>query len=215
MANNSWREISQNVGLDITECMNWWKSLRDKFVRLCKKLAPRSGDPGGKKVPAFCHFLSWLAPHVKHGDIELNFESKEQTSTTSSDSDSVPSTSPTEPSSVPPQSPASPAQPLYTQPPPPVSAVCGSPLSMLPQSPVSRVGLKRKRNPDDWLVKQMAQLDERRMDLQEKLLQDTGDECSRFAQTAADLLRSVPEGRRSDVMFNMYKMLYDSRQQHD
>ncbi|XP_031150952.1 olfactory receptor 1019-like [Sander lucioperca] len=142
-----------------------------------------------------------------------NIPEQTSTTTTSSDSDSVPSSSPTEPSSVSPQPPASPPQPLSTQLPPPVSAVCGSPLSMLPESPVSRVGLKRKRNPDDWLVKQMAQLDERRMDLQEKLVQDTGDECSRFAQAPADLLRKVPEGRRSDVMFNVYKMLYDSR--HD
>ena len=57
MANNSWREISQNVGLDITECMKRWKSLRDKFFRLRKKLAPRSGDPGGKKaILQLCHF---------------------------------------------------------------------------------------------------------------------------------------------------------------
>ncbi|XP_078125622.1 uncharacterized protein LOC144530085 isoform X2 [Sander vitreus] len=98
--------------------------------------------------------------------------------------------------------PASPAQPSSTQP-PPVPAVCGSPVSMLPESPVSRVGSKRKRNLDDWLAKQMAQLDECRMDLREKLVQDTGDECSRFGRTVADLLRRVPEGLRTDVMFNV------------
>ncbi|CAM4622926.1 unnamed protein product [Leuciscus chuanchicus] len=83
--------------------------------------------------------------------------------------------------------------------------------SILAESPVSRVGSKRKRNQDDWLIKQMMQLDERRMDLQEKLVQDTSDECSRFGQTVADLLRRVPEGRRADVMFNVHKMLYESR----
>ncbi|CAM4310221.1 unnamed protein product [Leuciscus chuanchicus] len=211
MANNSWKEIAQNVGLDVTDCMKRWKNLRDKFVRLRKKLAPRSGDPGGKKVPAFYHFLSWLAPHVKHRETESNFETKEQTSP-SSDSDSMPPTSSSESSSVSSQPPTSPVRAfsLSTQP-PPVPAVCSPPSSILAESPVSRVGSKRKRNQDDWLIKQMTQLDERRMDLQEKLVQDTSDECSRFGQTVADLLRRVPEGRRADVMFNVHKMLYESR----
>ncbi|KAL1004920.1 hypothetical protein UPYG_G00052220 [Umbra pygmaea] len=141
-------------------------------------------------------------------------DNEEQTLRTPSDSDSMPSTSPTESTSVPPQPPTSPAQPLYTQP-PPVSAVCSSPASMVAESPVSQVGSKRKRNLDEWLVKQMAQLYECRTDLQKKLLQDSGDECSRFGQTVADLLRRVPEGLRSDVMFNVHRILYESRKQQD
>ncbi|KAJ8014371.1 hypothetical protein DPEC_G00039530 [Dallia pectoralis] len=54
---------------------------------------------------------------------------------------------------------------------------------------------------------QMAQLEERRIDLQQKLVQDTSDEFSRFGQTVADLLRRVPEGRRADVMFTVHKTL--------
>lgn len=76
MANNSWREISHNTGLEVAECMKKWKNLRDKYVRLRKKMSTRSGDPGGQKVPAFYHFMSWLAPHVKHRETDSNYEAK-------------------------------------------------------------------------------------------------------------------------------------------
>ncbi|KAJ8013202.1 hypothetical protein DPEC_G00050830 [Dallia pectoralis] len=123
----------------------------------------------------------------------------------------MPSTSSSESSSVSPQPPSSPVQPLSlsTQP-PPVPAVCSPPSSNLAESPVSRRGSKRKRNLDDWLIKQMTQLEERRMDLQEKLMQDTSDEFSRFGRTVADLLRRAA---RADFMFIIHKMLYESREQ--
>lgn len=76
MANNSWREIAQNTGLEVAECTKRWKNLWDKFVRLRRKLSTKSGDGGGQKVPAFYHFLSWLAPHVKHCETESNYEAK-------------------------------------------------------------------------------------------------------------------------------------------
>ncbi|KAJ7986682.1 hypothetical protein DPEC_G00342430 [Dallia pectoralis] len=168
MANNSWKEIAQSVGLDVTDCIKRWKY---KFDSLRKKVAPRNGDPGGKKVPAFYHFLSWLAPHIKHRETESNFEPKEQTSPPSDFS--MPSTSSSELSSVSPQPPSSPVQPLSvsTQP-PPVPAVCSLQSSNPAESPVSRGGFKRKRNQEDWLMKQMTQLEERRMDLQQKLVQE-------------------------------------------
>lgn len=62
--------------------------------------------------------------------------------------------------------------------------------------------------------KQMAQLEERRLELQQKLAQDS-DECSRFGQTVADMLRRVPEKKRADVMFTVYSTLYDNRQQQE
>ncbi|KAG5847357.1 hypothetical protein ANANG_G00125190 [Anguilla anguilla] len=54
------------------KCIKKWKNLRDKYVRLRKALARRSGDPGGEKVSAFYLFLAWLAPHIKHRDTESN-----------------------------------------------------------------------------------------------------------------------------------------------
>lgn len=66
MAGDSWRDISTVVGLDVLECARRWKMLRDKYVRFHKKMEARGSKTGGKIVPAFYLFLSWLAPHVKH-----------------------------------------------------------------------------------------------------------------------------------------------------
>ena len=66
MAINSWREISLNVGMRAEDCTKMWRKLRDRFVRARKFMRNSSGDAGGKKVPAFYLFLSWLGPHIKH-----------------------------------------------------------------------------------------------------------------------------------------------------
>uniref|UniRef100_A0AAV2LDL5 MADF domain-containing protein n=1 Tax=Knipowitschia caucasica TaxID=637954 RepID=A0AAV2LDL5_KNICA len=67
MTGNSWREISQTLGMDVAECQRRWKLVRDKFVRLKKKMVGRSGDAGdGQKVPGLFHSLSWLTPYVRH-----------------------------------------------------------------------------------------------------------------------------------------------------
>lgn len=71
MVADAWCEISEAVGLSVTECTKRWKNLRDKYVRLRKKQA-LNGDIGRKKVPAFYLCLSWLAPYVKHRDVESN-----------------------------------------------------------------------------------------------------------------------------------------------
>lgn len=70
---------------------------------------------------------------------------------------------------------------------------------------------KRKRDQQDEFVKQLANLEERRMELQQKIQQGT-DECSRFGQTVADLLRRVPEDLRPDLMFKVYALIHESRQ---
>ena len=66
MIANSWEEISTTIGLDVIECTKRWRTMRDKYVRLRKRLSTQSGDPLGHKVPSFYVRLSWLAPHVKH-----------------------------------------------------------------------------------------------------------------------------------------------------
>ncbi|KAM3611094.1 uncharacterized protein V6R79_013322 [Siganus canaliculatus] len=166
MANNSWKEISSNAGLDVAECMKKWKNLRDKYVRLRKKLSTRSGDPGSPKMPAFYNSLSWLEPHVKHRE---------------------------------------PPQPGASSPP--------ASRKRRGESPPTEDGTtpKKKWDQEDWFMKHMALLEERRVDLQQKLLQGT-DECSRFGQTVADMLRRVPEERRPDVMFKVYGLIHDSRE---
>ncbi|XP_071368930.1 uncharacterized protein, partial [Centroberyx affinis] len=81
----TWREISKTVGLDTAECLRKWKNLRDKFVRVRKKLQQekRGGDGAGKRIPAFCHLLSWLSPHIKHRDTDSKNCDDKETSPTS------------------------------------------------------------------------------------------------------------------------------------
>ena len=74
MAYNSWKEISANVGLQVDKCTKLWWKIRDKFVRQKKAMRSSSGDAGGKKVPAFYLFLSWLGPHIKHWATSSNYD---------------------------------------------------------------------------------------------------------------------------------------------
>uniref|UniRef100_A0A667XSL7 MADF domain-containing protein n=1 Tax=Myripristis murdjan TaxID=586833 RepID=A0A667XSL7_9TELE len=77
MANNSWREIAENTGLQSAEeSAKKWKNLRDKYVRLRRKMVSASGSAGGKTVPALVVFLSWLAPHIKHRETSSNYEAQ-------------------------------------------------------------------------------------------------------------------------------------------
>nr|XP_054591750.1 transcription factor Adf-1-like [Nothobranchius furzeri] len=71
---NSWKEIARILEVDVEKCMKKWRSMRDKFVRMKKNLRGTSGDPGGKKVPAFYVLLSWLEPHIKHRPTSSNFK---------------------------------------------------------------------------------------------------------------------------------------------
>ncbi|KAM4562362.1 uncharacterized protein PAE49_010858 [Odontesthes bonariensis] len=73
ITNNSWREIAEILGMDVETCIKKWRFLRDKYVRLIKKMASCRGDSDGdQKVPVLCLFLSWLEPHVKHRHTSSN-----------------------------------------------------------------------------------------------------------------------------------------------
>ncbi|XP_057708856.1 uncharacterized protein LOC130927215 isoform X2 [Corythoichthys intestinalis] len=183
MASNSWREIAENTGLEVTECMKKWKNVRDKYVRVRKRMASKNGDPGGRKVPAFYHALSWLAPHVKHRETETNLKHRETetnikvtkvASISSSESDTT--------------------------------EVDSSPESFIPPAPPASSA------PDDeWILNKIASLEQRRLELQKKIQHET-DECSRFAQTVADLLRRVPEDRRPDIMYKVIGVILEGRE---
>ncbi|XP_029971093.1 uncharacterized protein LOC115405610 [Salarias fasciatus] len=198
MTYNSWREIAHGIGLDAAECMKRWKNLRDKYVRRRKKMACRSEDADDRRAPAFYEYLSWLEPHVKHRE-ESKLKSK-MTPHRTLDSD-LRSPSASEPPSPPTPTPSTqPMSPLSTAP------------SVPAQSHTSRVrARKRKRvDEDDVLSRQMTQLEERRLELQQKLGPES-DECSRFGQTVGDMLRRVPESKRADVMYMVFTTLYEHR----
>ncbi|XP_028325485.1 uncharacterized protein LOC114477422 [Gouania willdenowi] len=202
--NNSWQKISLATGMEVTECMKRWKNLRDKYVRLCKKRTSIGGDVVNQKLPPYYRALTWLDQHVKHRGIK----SRNRQTTSSSSAESYTA-------SGPPTTKIKLAT-LAPRPPPPD---CSSPEPGPPESPTSgpaeAPAPKRRREPDDWCVTQMTNLEERRVDvlqkLQLKLLQGT-DECSRFGQTMADMLRRVPEERRPDVMFQVYSLIHENRQ---
>ncbi|XP_039511950.1 transcription factor Adf-1-like [Pimephales promelas] len=224
MAANSWREISSNVGLDVADCMKRWKNTRDKYVRLRKKLATKSGDPGGKKVPAFYFFLSWLAPHVKHRLTESNFDDKDGSDSSSNSTGSavvMPSVNDDEQlQSCSPHRQPSPLSFQPSLPSPQPSPMTAQPSPMTPQpspmTPSPRMAQKRKRTEqDDWIQMQVArleaQLEERRVELQQRLSQEN-DESDRFGNTVADMLRRVPEEHRAHAMFDVSKVLFEWQQ---
>ncbi|KAG5269777.1 hypothetical protein AALO_G00206000 [Alosa alosa] len=172
MVADAWCEISEIVGLSVTECTKRWKNLRDKYVRLRKRHAT-NGDIGRKKVPAFYLCLSWLAPYVKHRDIESNCDDDNE----------------------------------HSLPSPPINPSHLSPKSKMVQK------RKRKELDDRGIQRQVAQLEERRMELQQKLIQDN-DEPSRFGQSVADMLRRIPEEHRAQAMFDVHKLLFERQQQN-
>lgn len=72
---------------------------------------------------------------------------------------------------------------------------------------------KRKRKEqDDWIKMQVtrleAQLEERRVELQQRLSQGQ-DESDRFGQTVVDMLRRVSEEHRAQAMFAVSKLLFE------
>lgn len=96
-------------------------------------------------------------------------------------------------------SPAPPAEQLTSGPPeqPPPSTQ---------PSPLSRMGQKgRRRDHDQWLRK-LSEISDQQPELQNRLAEDTDDECSRFGQTVADLMRRVPSERRFDAMLKVIQV---------
>lgn len=78
-----------------------------------------------------------------------------------------------------------------------------------PQSPVAHPGKRRKKERDEWVVGQINQLEERRLELTRTVPEF--DEYTRFGLTLADMLRKVPEDRRDDLMFKLYSTVYKYR----
>lgn len=77
LATNSWKEISERTGLQSAEeAAKKWKNLRDKYVRLQRKMVPASSRAGSKKTPALVIILSWLAPHIRHRDMASRCDAK-------------------------------------------------------------------------------------------------------------------------------------------
>ncbi|XP_060931315.1 uncharacterized protein si:dkeyp-38g8.5 isoform X2 [Limanda limanda] len=83
LTEDSWREISAVVGLDVSECIKTWRRMRDKFVRVKKATTRSGGDAGRQNVPDFFISMSWLMPHIKHRMTKSKRDKKAEPSSTS------------------------------------------------------------------------------------------------------------------------------------
>ncbi|XP_057702311.1 transcription factor Adf-1-like [Corythoichthys intestinalis] len=185
MARNSWKEIAENTGLEVSECMKKWKNLRQKYVRVRRRMSTR------RDAPAFYHLMSWLTPNVKHRKTHSNYVEKVVLASTSTDEgESSSSASWSSRSST-----------------PDLLSPSASPVSAAP--PALSVALKsrpkRKRDQtDDLLLMYIAKLEEERQELKQSV-----DVCTRFGQTVAELLRQVPEDRRVALMLKIQTTIHE------
>lgn len=70
LTQNAWNDISAATGKNEAVCRKAWKNLRDKFVRIKRKIHTSSKDPGSyRKIVAE---LGWLCQYVKHREKSLN-----------------------------------------------------------------------------------------------------------------------------------------------
>ncbi|TNM89189.1 hypothetical protein fugu_005444 [Takifugu bimaculatus] len=192
-------------------------------------MVPASGRAGSKKTPALVTILSWLAPHIRHRDMASRCDAKStsptetrsqpelpvsttqpsssSTLTTSTSSDSSPehsSTSSLGSGSAPESSPL----PICSTPHAPALSAADM-VPFPPQSPVAHPGKRRKKERDEWVVGQINQLEEHRLELTRTVPEF--DEYTRFGLTLADMLRKVPEDKRDDLMFKLYSTVYKYR----
>ncbi|KAF7661927.1 hypothetical protein LDENG_00249930 [Lucifuga dentata] len=73
---NTWKEIGKDLSEHPTVCMKRWKAIRDRFVRLKKKMiAIKHGEDSSERhsLPLYYTQLSWLHGYVKHRGLENGF----------------------------------------------------------------------------------------------------------------------------------------------
>uniref|UniRef100_A0A672IEP5 MADF domain-containing protein n=1 Tax=Salarias fasciatus TaxID=181472 RepID=A0A672IEP5_SALFA len=74
MCNNLWAEIAQKMKMDENECRRRWRSLRDKFAKVKRRVIhKKSGAAGGTKAqPALFTSLRWLEKYIKQRPTATN-----------------------------------------------------------------------------------------------------------------------------------------------
>ncbi|KAK6325324.1 hypothetical protein J4Q44_G00046660 [Coregonus suidteri] len=81
MTNNSWKEIAQTLRVEEQICRTKWKNLRDRYVRLRRKIKGKSGDAASGIQPQILTTLSWLSGFIKHKETESNYPKAEEMDT--------------------------------------------------------------------------------------------------------------------------------------
>lgn len=204
MSGNSWREIAKNLDMEAMDCMKRWKTLRDKFVRLKRRMVSKSGDPGGQKTPALLIFMSWLTPHIKHRETVTNVEAPKdipstavapcvveplQLDETLLEADDAPECPCPGPSVV------SPA--VHSSPAPPTPST---------RPPTNRS--KRRHDSGELLREELARAEERRLSAEHRF-RDAFDEEGRFGSHVADMLRRMRPDVKIASMAHMSRYMFE------
>ncbi|XP_034042239.1 uncharacterized protein LOC117524545 [Thalassophryne amazonica] len=75
---SSWIEIGRKLNEDPGKCKDKWKTMRDRYVRIKRKIKLKSGDSEAHfSVPAHYTKLSWLEGYVSHREKQINFSINE------------------------------------------------------------------------------------------------------------------------------------------
>ncbi|XP_067311610.1 uncharacterized protein [Pseudorasbora parva] len=229
MIKNAWHEIAAATGKDDIDCRKAWKNLRDKFVRIKKRVYTGSIDPSPYTIMTE---LGWLCQFVKHRERGPNekdmykvvYDSVEEQLKTNNFPSSPPSgTSETvtfgnpSPLSCMQSSPLSPTP--STLPPCPSPKRSSSPcsISAYPTPSISScsndspssadIMPKRMSTTEEALLRILEQLDWER---EKAMQQDTED--FRFAAVIADMLGKIDPKQKPEVKFKIHQVLYEAVQ---
>lgn len=73
MTNNSWKEIAKTLRVEEQICRTKWKKLRDRYVRLRRKIKGKSGDAASGIQTQILTTLSWLSGFIKHKETKSDY----------------------------------------------------------------------------------------------------------------------------------------------
>ncbi|XP_077095722.1 uncharacterized protein LOC143747112 [Siphateles boraxobius] len=227
---NAWNDIATATGKDETDCRKAWKNLRDKFVRIKKRVYTGSIDPSPYTIMTE---LGWLCQFVKHRGKGPNVKEMHKVVSTeehlntnsflSTPASGTSETSETATSAKPP-----PLSLMQSSPLPPTSSTlppCPSPkrssspcsISAYPTPGISSCSNaspsstdlmpSRMSTTEEALLKILEQLDWER---ERAMQQDTED--FRFAAVVADMLAKIDPQRKPEVKFKIHQVLYEAVQ---
>ncbi|XP_038835833.1 zinc finger and SCAN domain-containing protein 2-like isoform X2 [Salvelinus namaycush] len=81
ITSNSWKEIAQTLRVEEQICRTKWKKLRDRYVRLRRKIKGKSGDAASGIQTQILTTLSWLSGYIKHKETKSDYPQAEEMDT--------------------------------------------------------------------------------------------------------------------------------------
>lgn len=240
LTQSAWNDISAATGKNEAVCRKAWKNLRDKFVRIKRKIHTNSKDPGSyRKIVAE---LGWLCQYVKHREKSLNakdgckgvtFEEFMKTdnlqmSSASGTSETGTSDNPSPlslmPSSPVPSTPVLPTQSTLvpatssTPPPPCPSSKCYPSPCLVSAFSVPNISPSPNASPSssELMPKRKSTSEACLLNMLEQMewtrekTPHQDSEDFRFASVVVDMLAKIDPRMKSEVKFKIYQMLYEA-----